>query len=889
MGKELTISQLTFVDLYDSYTLSLSSDVIAVPCNSDGEALSTKTYTIDYQVRAGESVITSVCESATLSTSINNVTINTSTLGKISVTVKTTAKIPEDSGINIKIKTGDGTDFTFERFVSFMNIKSGKDGRSVESVTEYYAATSTNNKPSGGWQTSIPSYYGPDYPYLWNYSSVNYSEGSPDPSDAQIIAYWGQDGGTGRGIDRIEEWYATNDNPNVAPVSGWTTTLKVPTSDERYLWNYEIIYYSDNTYEPTDKRVIGVHGEDGASAFSFKVVTDKGSVFTDGIEEIKLSLEAYQGEDKTNEVVPYEWSYYDSKKAEWVSLSGPQEMSGSNTVAVSEVSKTSNINGLTQDMSSGYYTINMTDSQGKEVHSSYSLIKLTYTITRTTNLIVRCISYGETNWDYMMVSKISTNENTYKLSENSDVDSSSQLQFSCKESSSQDPIDVTFNNVTPGTYYVYVKVRKDGSVTKNDIFKFKCLENSTSDFIENISLTVKNADPYAYSMFKCQIIYKDSVYSDYETLQKDAHDVYYAETKILDDGLDGNSVVLYTELTKNGKVIDKLLTNHVEFVSNLKVSDNSDSTGYFYSDDLGRNIVPGNHQAGDFVYLVAYRSIFYLQAIDDRDEGEFVYADGMMYDSKGDATGIPYKVGTLSGAYHLVLARYDGTYWRPYNSYDAYEYCYINDPVGNVLNFTFGNAKVFVVDKRYLTQSQSLNVEIHTKTYDENKTFQYYVSYMGFANDSSVYDIWKIYNYYIGEDTRVFSFSSTTFQSIKMSYAEEHFRYDSTGVYVAHRITEFDQTGELTQKEPFYVKINSEKMSFFSREYGDDNRQKGEDVEMVYIGNNSTSIRNAVLEENTTVNGVTTFNNNIFISNPEMTNGFLIQTESDGSMSLVLA
>lgn len=881
MGKELTISQLTFVDLYDSYTLSLSSDVVAVPCNSDGEALSTKTYEIKYSVRAGESDIAAKCTSATLSTSISGITINKNTNGTIEVSVNATAKIPEDTGINITIQTTDGNEFTFNRFISFMNLKSGKDGnpgRSITSVTEHYAATQTNSQPgSSEWELSIPSKYGQDYPYLWNYSSVAYSEGEPDSTDPQIISYWGQDGNPGKGIAYIEEWYETNDDPDNEPTSGWGTSVKAPTSDERYLWNYEIIYYDDGTNEPTKKRVIGVHGEDGAAAFTFKVVPDKGSVFKDGIEEIKLSLEAYQGENKINEAVPYEWSYYDSEKAQWMSLNGPEVIQGAKTDGVSACV-------LGDD---GYYTINM-----NKIDYSFSIIKLKYVITGTTNLTLRCINYAESNYDYMLISEISTDETAYKFSESYNVDSSDEnkARFNFKGQSSTNPVDVIFTNVGPGTYYIYIKARKDQSnTTDGETFKFKCSSGNTIDFIENISLTVKNTDPHAYSMFKCQITYNGVTYSDYETLQNDAHDVYYAETKILDDSLDGNSVVLYTELTKNGKVVDKLLTNHVEFVSNLKVSDNSDLTGYFYSDDLGINIVPGSHQSGDFVYLVTYRSIFYLQSIDNYDEGEFVYSNGMMYDSQGSISGTPYKTSTLNSAYHLVLARYDGTYWRPYNPYDAYEYCYINNSTGHLLNFTFGNAKVFVVDKRYLSQSQSLSVEIHTKTYDENKTFQYYVPYVGFANDSPVYNIWKVYNYYIGDDTRVFSFNSTTFQSIKMSYAEEHFRYDATGVYVSHLITEFDQTGELAQKEPFYVKITSEKMSFLSQEYGDDNQKKGEPTEMVYIGNNSTNIRNSILEQSTTVNGVATFNDNVLISNPSATNRFSVCVENDGSLSLVLA
>ena len=909
MEKELTKAQLTFVDLYDSYTLSLSSDVIAVPCDAEGEALSTKTYTIDYQVRAGESVIKSICESATLSTTIPNVTVDKSTVGQISVEVKTTAKIPEDSGIYIKIKTNDGNDFIFERFISFMNIKKGQDGES------------------------------------------------------------------GRGISSIVEEYEINDDPKHAPTSGWSAAIKNPTADNKYLWNRELITYNKkdgegNTQSYTSARIISVYGKDG----------DPGR----GIESI---VEYYAASDNGK-------------------TSGkPQIIGGGGTVSVEQYEKYAQdgaVDDISFDSNTRYYTFNM-----NQQNRAYNIVKLTFDIKETTDIIISCINDGESVWDYMRVSHISTNSNAYKFTasynkaDDTHPDNASTYYCFASQHGSQ-PVDVTFYNITPGVYYVYIKVQKDTSSHYNDIYKFKCDEISTSwqttipadygpDYpylwnytcfnytdggisasdpqvishwgldafalkvatdkgdvftdgieeitlsleaysgenkintqvpyewsyytfdgddgdnwttltsgkanIEDISLTVKISDPYAYSMFKCEIRYNGVSYSDYETLKQDVQDVYYAETRILDDDLDGNCVVLCTDLVKNGKTVDPLLTERVEFVRNLRASDNSDSSGYFYTDELGKNFISGSHTAGDFVYLVTYRSIFYLQSMDSVDQGdgevdqeEFVYNNNCMYDAKSNASGVPYKTGTLSNAYHLILARYDGECWRPYNAYDAYEYCYINNSADHLLNFTFNNAKVVVVDKRYLSQSQSLHVDIHTKVYDESKTFKYYVPYIGFATDTSTYDIWKIYNYYVGEDTRVFSFSSTTFQAIKMSYAEEHFRYDSTGVYVSHRITEFDTSGESIQKEPFFVKITSERMGFWSQEYDSNNLPvQGGPVEMVYIGNNSTSIRNSILEGGTTVQGAATFNSDVIISKAEATNGFAVHMETDGSLSLILS
>lgn len=880
MGKELTIAQLTFVDLYDSYTLSLSSDVIAVPCNPDGEALNTTTYKVKYSIRAGEKMIAAKCESAELSSStISGITItpsdsSESAEGTISVKVNSTTKIPEDSGINISVKTNDSNEFVFNRFISFMNIKSGQDGKSIESVTEYYAATSTNTKPGNNeWGTTIPSKYGKDYPYLWNYSSIGYSSGNPDSSEAQIIAYWGQDGGTGKGISRIEEWYATNNSPEDPPndtTGGWTTSLKVPTSDERYLWNYEKIYYTEGDPVSTNKRVIGVHGENGESAFVLKVVPDKGSVFKEGIEEIKLSLEAYEGTNKINEAVPYEWSYYNFERDEWKSPNNPEVIQGK---------KTDGVNACVLG-SDDYYVINM-----NEKDNSYSIIKLKYTIAYTTNLILRCISYGESTYDYMLVSPISTDDTCIFASTHNVDDSEIDKAKHCfKGNASLNPVDVTFTNIIPGTYYIYIKVRKDSSKTQpSETFKFKCLENYSPDLIENISLTVNNSYPYAYSMFKCQITYNGVVYSDYETLQQDVQNVYHAETEIVDGGdlFDGNYAVVQVRLYKNGEEIDPIPTKRVYYNNALTLTDNG--SGIFRANDTFKFF--GDEVNGDYAYFLMHGSMQYFEYTTDQDAAEYAYSGGSMYEkSSGDYY---YHQGSYadnydSKTYKLILAKFDGDYWKPYKPYDAYEYCYINSQAEEFGNITFGNSKVFIIDKRKLPAVQSFNIEIYEKAYDNAIPCMYYVPINPCNNTFTVYDLWKIRTYVTGSDTYITSCTCSSLQSIKTKYIEEVFSRQADGVYINQVVTEVDSvTGEKVETTPFFVKLASEEIGFYSSE----NTQ----TPMVHIGNKSTHIRNSVLDDSAIIHGTSRFNNDIVLAqNQSQTSGFRWTFDSDGSLSLVV-
>ena len=73
----------------------------------------------------------------------------------------------------------------------------------------------------------------------------------------------GKPGDSGRGIVSITEYYAINSSSTTAPTS-WVTSVKTPTSTNKYLWNREDILYSDsNTPVTGTPRVISVYGDTG--------------------------------------------------------------------------------------------------------------------------------------------------------------------------------------------------------------------------------------------------------------------------------------------------------------------------------------------------------------------------------------------------------------------------------------------------------------------------------------------------------------------------------------------------------------------------------------------------------------------------------------------------
>lgn len=75
----------------------------------------------------------------------------------------------------------------------------------------------------------------------------------------------GKDGKDGVGISEVVEYYlATNLDSGITNANtSFTTTFQKMTSTKRYLWNYELIKYTNGTSKKTNAVLIGVFGEKG--------------------------------------------------------------------------------------------------------------------------------------------------------------------------------------------------------------------------------------------------------------------------------------------------------------------------------------------------------------------------------------------------------------------------------------------------------------------------------------------------------------------------------------------------------------------------------------------------------------------------------------------------
>ncbi|MCI7292934.1 MAG: hypothetical protein MR565_03630 [Butyricimonas virosa] len=137
-------------------------------------------------------------------------------------------------------------------------------GRGVRSVANKYAVSSSNTTAPTSWSDTVPSTTTTNR-YLWNYEIITYTDGTTAETNKRVIGVHGATGATGVGIKSITEYYLASASASgvTTSTSGWTTGMQVTTTTKKYLWNYEIVTYTDNSKYTSTPVIIGTHGATG--------------------------------------------------------------------------------------------------------------------------------------------------------------------------------------------------------------------------------------------------------------------------------------------------------------------------------------------------------------------------------------------------------------------------------------------------------------------------------------------------------------------------------------------------------------------------------------------------------------------------------------------------
>lgn len=162
----------------------------------------------------------------------------------------------------------------------------GNDGKGITNIIEYYAVSSDPNTEPTEWFETVPTMSETNR-YLWNYEKTVYSDSSETTSNKRIIGVYGEVGSPGRGIESIVNYYLASEESSgvTTETEGWTTTIQNTDSVKKYLWNYERIEYTDDTFTTVGPRIIGTHGK--------------------GIESTEIK---YQVSDSQTELPTGEWT-----------------------------------------------------------------------------------------------------------------------------------------------------------------------------------------------------------------------------------------------------------------------------------------------------------------------------------------------------------------------------------------------------------------------------------------------------------------------------------------------------------------------------------------------------------------------------------------------------
>lgn len=214
------------------------------------------------------------------------------------------------------------------------------DGKGVSQVKEWYLRSTKNSgvkNTDSGWQLNTVPQLTQTYKYLWNYEEIVFGDGTSTKTPASLIGVYG------RGIKSVTNYYlATSASSGVTTsTSGWTTSIQYPTPTKRYLWNYEVVTYDDDSTSDKPPHIICVYGEkgdDGADAVRYWLVPSVTSISksksgTFSPSSVTLSVMRQIGSAAASAIttlfVRYKLTYTNSLTMNW------QQLSNGSSIAVS--------------------------------------------------------------------------------------------------------------------------------------------------------------------------------------------------------------------------------------------------------------------------------------------------------------------------------------------------------------------------------------------------------------------------------------------------------------------------------------------------------------------------------------------------------------------------
>lgn len=178
----------------------------------------------------------------------------------------------------------------------------GDTGKGVKSTAVTYQVSSSGTAiPTETWSSSVPSASAGQY--LWIRTVITYTDNTTSTIySVSRMGTNGTNGANGKSIGSVINYYLATASASgvTAATSGWTTTVQSVSASKKYLWNYEVVKYTDGTVASTTAPcIIGSYGDQGSKG-------DKGDTGSTG-NGIKSITEHY-AVSTSNSTVPTSWS-----------------------------------------------------------------------------------------------------------------------------------------------------------------------------------------------------------------------------------------------------------------------------------------------------------------------------------------------------------------------------------------------------------------------------------------------------------------------------------------------------------------------------------------------------------------------------------------------------
>lgn len=786
--------------------------------------------------------------------------------------------------VSIRQKPSDGVwgDFSDPVIWSKWGEK-GQDGDGVE-YKYYLSNSSTIPTYSSGdtkW-TDDPTGVSKDNQYEY-VVQIKTSNGTSTTSTPSLWAKYGVDG---LSISAVNNYYQATLDTN--PPSSWDTEVPLLSPENRYLWNYEEIVYTDGSKTTTDPAIIGVYVDAGTSTVDFQIYSVDGFEFSEDVSSIELKTAAFYGGNAIESGATYQWKYWNADST----LEDKYE-------------------DIT-DATSSSLTIVPTDSYafvGLKCEMKYDGIVYSDFVTLTKKDVVYTSTIkfmGGSNifnssspylLAYVELYKGQKLEDTIRAEKFYNGDNIVESGVITSDFDNEDDkLDLMYflatcdHTTTGGDHYIAVLGQFDSwiydtedtslvvgsiwNVIDNSSNKYSYINNLYTDVTTNVIVVskedVSKTKEINIEVYEMHDINEDDMNKVQRTLLSTTNaTVVDLNDPIISDTEPAN--VKYGQLW-----LDTSVNPYV-----LKIYTKIENTNYKTDKEKPVILMTGKN-AATFLY--------------GNEEDIIVFDDG--------ALSLPSTSSTVSISYS-TYQNADKLKGKFYQKSDSEELYYMSEESSNYTSTSevnipgYGMSTIYYV---YSSKASKVSVDI-------NKSGEW--QYFSQQNGGTVYtsiplngyaegDIWIISDDDVSSHSETYTelfdkFGSGTMlkSNVDSSSFDQSHWYDaqSETTSIINNVKQYfefnaDDGLKIGRKdESFYVNISAERMSFFDNT-GDSPK------EVVYISNSTANIDNVVIEGSAKFDCNTTFNGSVNINGNTSENesvGFMWKIESNGSLSLAIS